>query len=605
METVKTGKRRSTGKITTVSAALDSWAAATPNVPAVISSSGQQLTYAALSSRIDALATMLRDYGVRPGRFVATSLSTSIDSIVATFAIMKAGAAFAPLDPEWPRERIDRVLDRLSPTSILANERSLSHVHHRPELVVNLTAQPDRRRGSPPDTAAESEDVAYAIHTSGSTGLPKAVLVSHRSVLNLVKALTARIYVQHGDHSVHVGVNAPPHFDASIKQVMQVLNGHTLCLYEDETRLDPRLFLEASVTMKVDVVDCTPSQVRALLEEGLGGGESSHPGCVLIGGEAIDRPLWRRLASLPSCRAYNMYGPSEATVDATVCRIEGDTPSIGEPLDNVSVYVLDEGCEPVAAGARGELCIGGEGLARGYANAAELTATRFVPSPFSHTPGARLYRTGDAARWQPGGRLEYLGRLDRQVKVRGYRVELGEIEAACMEQPSVGRAAAVVVVDTDGSDTSIVVYLVPATGFGDVSGDVRARLRELLPAYMQPSRIVVVPSLQLTSNGKINYTALGTFDYSRGRDPAAAGLTQPRTEVERSLVDVWQQVLKLDRIGIDEDFFEIGGHSLAAMQVLARVRHRFRVTVAMTTFMEKRTIGALAAEVAYQLAHVA
>jgi amino acid adenylation domain-containing protein/FkbM family methyltransferase len=456
--------------------------ARTPEALAVAAGE-EALSFRELQRRSGELCRRLRRLGIGPESRVALYLDRSVDAIAALLAVLEAGGAYVPIDPGQSGQRLAWILA----------DAGVDAVVSRSSLAAALPAGSLRRLVvDAPEAGSEEEDVpalraepqscAYVIYTSGSTGHPKGTLIENRSVACLAAALAAAVYADFEDGSaLRVAVNAPLSFDASVKQVIQLLRGHSLWLVAEEVRGDGEAFLAWLRENRIDVVDCTPSHLRLLLEAGLADGCSPFPRVLLVGGEAIRADLWQEIAADRSRRFYNVYGPTECTVDATVCRVEpGSGPDLGRCLPGVAVHVLDGRLRRVPLGVAEELCLAGPQLARGYLNRAELTAERFVPDPFAPEPGARLYRTGDRVRWRPDGSLEFLGRLDRQVKVRGVRVEPGEIEAALRESPLV-RDALVVLREDQPGDQRLVAYAVPRRRTGAAAA---GRPRHELPNGM-------------------------------------------------------------------------------------------------------------------------
>jgi amino acid adenylation domain-containing protein/FkbM family methyltransferase len=457
---------------TTLPELIEKQAARTPEALAVVDGVAA-LSYGALCHRAGQLAGRLRRLGVGPERLVALLMERSPELVVGALAVMKAGGAFVAIDPAQPPERLVWML-RAAGCELLicdpgAGKTLTAPALRLPSLDVEVlefgprTALSGAEAGAEVVVAAEPHPshLAYAIFTSGSTGRPKGVMIEHRSVVHLVTALQQAIY-RHEPGPLRVSLNAPLSFDASIKQLIQLSGGHTLVIVPEEVRPDGEAFLRFLEERRVEVLDATPAQLRLLHHAGLPARSPGTPRRLLIGGEAIDPELWDRLLADGDRQYDNVYGPTECTVDATRAAVTSDAaqPTVGRPLANVRVYVLDRFSTPVPDGVAGELYVGGAGLARGYAGAPTATAASFVPDPFSGDVGGRLYRTGDLARYLGDGTLELLGRCDHQVKLRGYRIELGEIEAVLDAHPAVGQAVVTVREDTPG-DSRLVAYLAP------------------------------------------------------------------------------------------------------------------------------------------------
>ncbi|HST59897.1 MAG TPA: amino acid adenylation domain-containing protein, partial [Longimicrobium sp.] len=558
----------------------------TPQAEAVVHE-GTALSYGELNRRANQLAHHLEDLGAGPDVRVGLCLERGVDAIIGLLAVLKAGGAYVPLDPSYPVERLREMLADSRPVVLLTQASLRERVGSLGVPAVALDADAgawaERPATNPARLGLTPEHLAYVIYTSGSTGRPKGVMVRHGSVVNLASALHARIYAAY-PAPLRVGVNAPLVFDGSVKQIVQLAAGHTLCVVPEAVRRDPAGLVAWLGETRVDALDVTPSLLRLALAEGLG--RDGSPRFVLVGGEAVDEELRERMSRVPT-RFHNVYGPTECTVDATTREIgaAGPAASIGGPLPNVSAYVLDPRLLPVPVGVPGELYVGGAGVARGYLDRPAMTAERFVPDPFGGEAGVRLYRTGDRVRWMADGTLEYLGRLDVQVKVRGFRIELGEIEARLAGHPEVREAVVLAREDVPG-DRRLVAYVV-----GAVETDaLRAHLRHSLPEYMVPAAFVVLEALPLTPNGKLDRRALPAPDLA----PAADRYVAPRTETEALLAEIWAEVLRLERVGVEESFFELGGHSLLATRVVARVREVFGVELSLRAIFETPTVSDLA-----------
>jgi len=447
-----------------------------------------------------------------------------------------------------------------------------------------------------PKVAVDPQNLAYVIYTSGSTGKPKGVMVRHGAVVNLWEWLKGAIY--EGEIAVPtVSLNAPLAFDASVKQVVQLGSGARLCIVPEEERVDAEFMLAYLRRNEAEVLDCTPSHLRMLVEAGLGEGEG-YSKVVLVGGEEIDRQSWGELSESREIKYYNVYGPTECTVDATACRVcVGMEPTMGRPIRNTQIYILDERGEVAPTGVVGEIYIGGTGLARGYLGAAGMTAEKFTPNPFGSRDGERLYRTGDLGRYLVDGRIAYEGRRDEQVKVRGHRIELGEIEEVLRSYPGVSEAV-VTLREDELRQRQLVGYVVEnAKGrMADLrEEELRRYVRERLPSYMDLAAIVVMKELPLTKNGKVDRRTLPKPEAVRSE--AQIEERRPRNAYEEIISGIWKQVLKVDPVRPGDNFFEIGGHSLLATQVISRVRNAFEVKIGVISIFQDATVEGLALRV--------
>lgn len=533
---------------------------------------GSVLTYGELNRRANQLARVLRRSGVGPECLCGLCMERSVEMIVGILGVLKAGGAYVAMDPTNPRERLQMIAEDSGPRVVLTLASSAPSVPAGPWTVVTLDADwpviASEEEGNLPGVSLP-ENLAYLIYTSGSTGRPKAVMVSHRSTVNLWRGLEHMVYAHHAGRPLRTSLNAPLIFDASVQELVTLLSGHCLCIVPQEIRGDGPGLVSFFRAQKLDVVDCVPSQLKLMLTAGLLANDAPWvPEVLLPGGEAIDEETWRTVSSSPATDAYNMYGPTECTVDSTICRVRDlpSQPSIGRPIRNVQHYVLDARLCPVPIGVAGELFIGGEGLARGYFNRPDLTAERFLPNPFAARAGERMYRTGDRVKYLPDGHLIYLERLDHQVKVRGFRIELGEIEVALGKHPNV-RQAAVVAQEESGGEKRLVAYYVPADG-EITAGEMRKHLKATLPEHMIPVFFVAMTSLPLTPSGKLDRRALPKPDPVK----LLSGLEAiaPRTPDETTLAEIWKEVLRMPEVGVRDNFFELGGDSILSIQVIAR-----------------------------------
>ncbi|MFI1166942.1 non-ribosomal peptide synthase/polyketide synthase [Streptomyces sp. NPDC020801] len=535
-------------------------AARTPHGIALVAGD-EDLDYAALNARANRLAHHLISLGAGPERLVALRLPRTADMIVAILAVWKSGAGYLPLDPALPEERVRFLLADARPALVL-DEAALRAV---PETTSDTDPR-DADRIAP----LHPLNTAYVIYTSGSTGRPKGVAVPHRSLANLLAAHRGGFVADAGADPLRVALTASFSFDTSLEGVLLMADGHRLHLVDETTRTDASALVEYVVAHRIDFLDLTPSYLRQLLPAGLLTDPRHHPRVLMLGGEAVGPALWRELAEQQDVAAYNFYGPTECTVDALVCRIRGDgRPLVGRPLPNVRAYVLDDRLRPVPPGVGGELYLAGEQVARGYAGRPGLTAARFVADPFGPA-GTRMYRTGDLARWTADGRLDYLGRADDQVKVRGHRIEPGEVEAALLDLADVGAAAVVAVTDAHGH-TRLAAYVVPAAGAPrPAPPELRAALRHVLPDHMVPTSFTVLDALPLTTSGKLDRRALPAPDLEGARHERE--IVAPRTTQEEALAGIWADVLGLARVGVTDNFFELGGDSILSIQAVSRAR---------------------------------
>ncbi|MDT0381742.1 amino acid adenylation domain-containing protein [Streptomyces sp. DSM 42041] len=537
-----------------VPAAFDAMAAARPGDTALVCGE-DRLSAGELAGRVHRLARALRARGVGPDDVVALALPRSADMVVALLAVLDAGAAFQPLDVTHPRERLRELVADTSPALVLT-DGTIDGLPWRTLLdeAAGLSGEPlhDAELAAP----RHPDHLAYVIHTSGSTGRPKGVLVRTGGLAALLHHQRATVVAEaerDAGRRLRVAHTYSFAFDSAFEHLVWLLCGHELHVYDAETARDADALLAAYARDGIDVVDTTPSMAVPLLDGGL---LDLRPTLLVLGGEATPPALWRRVAEA-DVTARNMYGPTEATVDGTTARITGEEPTIGRPLAGTRAYVLDNALQPVPHGTTGELYLAGPHLARGYLGMPGATADRFVADPYG-APGDRMYRTGDTARWVPGRGLEYLGRGDGQVKVRGHRVEIGEVEAALGAVPSVTAAAAAV------RSARLVGWVVSSSATPET---VRAHLAARLPEHLVPAAVVVLDALPVTPNGKLDRAAL----------PAPAATTggrAPSTEPERQLCAVLAEVFEAEQVGVDDDFFSLGGDSITAITVSSRLRAR-------------------------------
>ncbi|MFD8804341.1 amino acid adenylation domain-containing protein, partial [Streptomyces sp. NPDC059597] len=567
---------------------------ATPDAVAVVGPDAS-LTYAELDARANRLAHALIARGAGPERLVAVALPRSAELVVAILAVLKAGAAYVPVDPEYPVARIAFMLDDARPIVVVTDSRTEDRlpaagpagrlVLDAPETAATLVDCP----ATDPDVAVEPEHPAYVIYTSGSTGRPKGVTGTHGGLLNLFEGQRQNLFPpMPGDRRrLRVALTTSVSFDASWNQLLGLFAGHELHVPDQATWTDPDAFLDYARRLRLDFVEATPSYLHVLVERGLLDGPQWRPAVVAAGGEAVPEALWERLRAAEGVSCLNLYGPSECTVNTVVAPLASSRrPVIGRPVGNTRLYVLDGALRPLPSGLAGELYISGASLTRGYLNRPALTAGRFVADPFGPA-GARMYRTGDLVRWGRDGNLEFLGRGDDQVKIRGFRIELGEVEAALAEHPLVAQTA--VVVRAEGG-ARIVAYVVPVPGAGVDVPALREHLRERLPEFMVPAAFVTLETLPLTPNRKLDRRALPVPE----RATATPGRA-PRTATEHLLAGLFAEVLGVAGAGPDDDFFDLGGDSLSATRLVAKARSALGVELRLGDLFEAPTVAELAA----------
>ncbi|MDZ7375436.1 MAG: amino acid adenylation domain-containing protein, partial [candidate division KSB1 bacterium] len=567
----------------------------TPEAIAVVDPTNQ-ITYRELNSRANQLAHHLRQLGVTSEQVVALCIDRSVDAIIALLGILKAGAAYLPLDPLYPVERMTQILADANARLIVSVHRLSRHLPDRGQRIVHLDADWEKIGSLPskaPGIWTHPDQLAYLIYTSGSTGVPKGVMVSHRAAINLWAGLKHAIYAHYPEQPYCVSLNAPLIFDASVQQWVMLLSGATVCIIPQDIRLDGEAMLAYMRDKKIEVLDCVPSQLKLLLDAGLLSGDGWTPSILLPGGEAIDPETWGTLRAAKATDTYNMYGPTECTVDSTICPMKTgpSRPAIGRPIINVTHYVLDQFMNPVPVGVPGELYIGGACLARGYYAQPQLTAEKFVPDPFSKKAGSRLYRTGDLVRYFADGHIEFLGRIDHQIKLRGFRIELGEIEAHLNHHEAISESAVVVREDQPGNKM-LVAYLVASNEQHPSSADLRRYLRDRLPDYMVPSAFVYMDQLPRTASGKINRRALPSPEGSLLAETSPS--RSARTPIEELLINIYAKILKIDHVSVDDNFFDLGGHSLLATQVMSRIREVFKVELPLRELFEAPVVADLA-----------
>jgi amino acid adenylation domain-containing protein len=539
----------------------------TPDAVAMLCES-ESLSFAELNARANQLAAELRAHGAGPDRLVGICVERSVDMVVALLAVVKAGAAYLPLDPLLPQERLSYMLED-SGASLVVTQESLRA--SLPAFSGNVVSLDDKNwKSNPRDNlavAVRPDHLAYVIYTSGSTGRPKGVEVPRGALTNFLWSMRNWLGLTSEDRWLAVTTIS---FDiAGLEVWLPLLVGARLVVASRDDAADGVRLREQIERHGITFMQATPVTWRVLLEAGWKGRSDFQAVC---GGEAMPRDLAAELAPIVH-RLWNLYGPTETTIWSTGYLVrDGSEPVlIGRPLANTQCYILDENAHPVPIGVVGELYIGGDGLARGYLDRPELTAEKFLPDPFRSQPGARMYRTGDLARYMADGNIECLGRTDHQVKIRGYRIELGEIEAVLMDDPNVRKAAVTVHADALG-DTRIVAYVVYQPGETRTGSEMRRRMANRLPDYMLPHIFVELETLPLTASGKVDRRALPPPFAHEAQ--AAEEHIEPRTETERAIAALWRELLKIEKVSVRDNFFALGGHSLLSAQMVAQLEKR-------------------------------
>ncbi|MGW1431751.1 amino acid adenylation domain-containing protein [Streptomyces sp. NPDC002431] len=572
-------------------------AARTPLAPALIRGD-ERLTYRELDEESDRLAAYLRRRSVGPGAFVGLCVERSPLMIVALLGVLKAGAAYVPLDSEYPAGRLRHVLADTGARLLLTQEPFRQLFPDYGGEIVRLDSELPDTGAAPDGPGPRPSDVAYVIHTSGSTGRPKGVLVTHRSLANHSTAVNRHFAFGPGDRVLQC---RPLGFDAAAEEIFPpLLHGAALVLGDDPLRRTFRSLTQLVIDTGTTFLSVPTAFWHSWVAEEdclvRLASESALRTMIVAGEQARRQALltWKKWVG-EDIRWFNVYGPTEGTITSTVHEPGPDWETdgyasvpIGRPVENVRTYVLDDAMRPVEPGTPGELYIGGAGVAVGYLNAPGTTAERFLPDPFSGVPGSRLYRTGDLVRADADGCAEFIGRRDHQVKLRGYRIELGEIESVLAEHPDV--RACVALVKGEDPDRALVCFVTAAPGAAPEAAGLIAHLRRQLMWYMIPAAVHVLDTLPVTPNGKTDRTALLTLE----PDTAEAAHTAPRTPVEEALAAIWEEILGQRNISVDADFFQAGGHSLLAASLVSRIRTRFDVAMTARVLFESPTIVGLA-----------
>jgi amino acid adenylation domain-containing protein len=577
----------------TVVGMFERQAARTPDAVAVISH-GRRLTYCELDRRANQLARHLQGCGVGPEIVTGIAVERSLEMIVGLLGILKAGGAYVPIDPSFPPRRIGLMIEDSQAPVIVATEQTRSRLPRRAGRVVVIDGEGGEAAAAasgPVSSAAGGENLAYVIYTSGSTGRPKGVMIEHRNVVNFFAGMDEVIGPAGGVWLAVTSIS----FDISVLELFWTLaRGFQVVIHGEE---GAQGISDSIRTYGVTHLQCTPSLVRMIAVDGEGLRSLGRLEKLLLGGEALPLGLARQLRQVFRGGMFNMYGPTETTIWSTTWGISEspESISIGKPILNTQVYVLDPQGQPAAAGEAGELFIGGAGVVRGYWQRPELTAERFLDDPF--LPGNRMYRTGDIARFLPDGGLDFLGRADFQVKLRGHRIEIGEIETTLESQAGVAQAVVVARDFKSGAteDKRLVAYVVAKAAAHVETAALRTALSALLPEFMVPSSFVMLDSLPLTANGKIDRTALP--DPEQQNEKAAE---LPRNELERLIAQAWKEALGVREVGVQRNFFDLGAHSLMVAEVHVRLQQLLDREISLVELFQFPTVRALAARLSGQ-----
>ncbi|MBF6221743.1 amino acid adenylation domain-containing protein [Nocardia abscessus] len=557
-----------------------------------VTCAGRHLSYAELDAESGRIAGQLVAEGIGPGALVGICAERSLELVAGLVGVQRTGAAYLPLDPTQPTDRLAALVADARPGLVLAPPHLLARLGPQMPADVPLRRL-DKDAVVAPWARTHPDDLAYVIYTSGSTGVPKGVEVTHAGLAHLLGELATRLSVTPDDTMVAITTVS---FDISaLEFFLPLMTGARVVVAGADLAGNPEQLAVLVRAEGATLLQATPTVWQLLTELG----PAPHSlRIAMCGGEALPPSLAAELRRMAG-RAYNVYGPTETTIWSTIAELDDGAEKvlIGRPIGDTAVLVLDDRLQPVPAGVAGEIYLGGPGVSRGYRNQPGLTAARFLPDPFATTPGARMYRTGDRGRRHLDNRLEYLGRVDRQIKLRGYRIEPAEVERALLAYPSVRRAVVTVCPDAGGRPQLVAYLVVDARLDTDL---LRAHLTERLPSYLVPAAIVPVDALPLTSNGKIDIARLPSPDSARPL--MSTEYRPPRTDTERVLGEIWTEVLGVDDLGVDDDFFDLGGHSLRAIQVMSQVNEAFGLSLELYVLFSERTLRRLAARVEQELA---
>jgi amino acid adenylation domain-containing protein len=567
-----------------------------PNAVAVVFEN-KQFTYRQLNQRANQLAHHLRALGVGPEVFVGICMERSLEMVVGLLGILKAGGAYVPLDPAYPLDRLAFILDETQPLVMLTQEQLLESLPTYGAPVVCLDSDWEviaQNSQENPVCETTGGNLVYVMYTSGSTGQPKGVMISHSGICNQLYWRQTTFSLTRADRVLQTISFS---FDPSVWQIFWPLSfGAQLIMTRPGGHQDSAYLVELIAKQQITVIALVPSMLCLFLEEkGLDSCKCLRH--VFCGGEALPIELQKRFFDRLNLDnvLHNVYGPTEASIDATFWTCKRGTnhriAPIGRPIANTQVYILDSYLQPVPVGVQGELHIGGVGLAQGYLNRPELTAEKFIPNPLSSEPGARLYKTGDLARYLPDGNIEFIGRIDHQLKIRGFRIELEEIEATLSQHPNVRQSVVIVREDVPG-DKRLVAYIIPCPKQAPTLSELHRFLKQKLPEYMLPSAFVMLETLPLNTNGKVDRRALPAPQQER--PSLERPFVAPQDTLELQLTKIWEQVLSIQPIGVKDNFFELGGNSLLAVRLFVQIEQIFSKKLPLATFFQAPTVEQLA-----------
>ena len=582
----------------------------TPDQIAVVFAD-QTITYKVLNERANQLAHYLQNLGVKPDSLVGICVERSLEMVVGLLGILKAGAAYVPIDPNFPIDRVEYMLDNAQAQVLLTQELLVAHLPTQGSSVICLDTDWHHIAQlslAPPISNVTPENVAYVIYTSGSTGKPKGVQVLHRGVVNFLHAMAQQPGINSADILLSVTTLS---FDIAVLELFLPLTvGAQVVLLSRAAAMDGRKLAKTITELGITMMQATPATWRLLLEAGWQGNQRLK---ILSGGEAISRELAAELLE-KGATLWNLYGPTETTIWSTIYQIRANERriAIGKPIANTEIYILDALLQPVPIGVAGELHIGGIGLAKSYLKRPDLTAEKFIPHPFNSEEGARIYKTGDLARYLPNGNIECLGRLDFQVKIRGFRIELGEIESVLVSHPTVQQAVVIVREDIPG-DKRLVSYVVALPEQIPTITELRRRLKERVPEYMVPSAFVFLDALPLTPNGKIDRKALPMIDRigqevsdsinkklpdsiakTAQAETDQAMIIAPQDDLDLQIIRIWEKVLNVSPISMKDNFFELGGHSLLAISLITELEKIYQKELPLSILFQSPTVQQLA-----------